>query len=139
MSSLFNKFISKLFAILIIVAFIIAFREKILTDSNTALAFGELLGTLPFAKAITDVICEILQYQYGIPIISSSTVISDILRLAVMACIQPAIVGVLSVIFLKVPEGDYRVREEYMEGAGYRAKEMILTVITTMLFVWESM
>lgn len=133
MSKLFDKFISKILAVIIIVLFIFGFREMILTDKNTADAFGALMGTLPFAKVIADVICKIMKYQYNIPVISTAGVISDFLRLAVMACIQPLAVGLLSVIFLRVPDGDYREKEKYMEGPAYRIKELILTVVTAPL------
>lgn len=130
MSTLFNKLISKLLAIMVIVLFVVGFREMILTDSNVSTAFGELMGVLPFAKLITDAICKVMKYQYTIPGISVSSVFTDFLRLAVMACIQPFLVGILSAIFLQIPNGDYYQREEYMDSLGYRSKEMLLTIIS---------
>ena len=105
----------------------------ILTDNNVSAAFGALMGTLPFAKQITDAICKVMKYQYTIPGISVSSVFTDFLRLAVMACIQPFLVRILSAVFLQVPNGDYYQREEYMDSLGYRSKEMILTIITAPL------
>lgn len=133
MSDLFNKVLSKLVAVIVIVLFVAAFRKMILTDSNVSTAFGALMGTLPFAKQITDVICKTMKYHYTVPSITAASVIADFLKLAVMACIQPLIVGALSLIFLKVPSGTYYEREEYMNGLSYRLKEMIITIISAPL------
>lgn len=132
-SKIVNNLVSKLFVLFVIVLFIVGFRNAILTDKDTGAAFGALMGTLPFAKTITDIVCKILGYQYEIPVITYSSVISDFLRLAVMALIQPLIVALLSVIFLRVPEGSIEKREAYMEGMGYKMKQMLLTIITAPL------
>lgn len=133
MSNLFNKMWSKLVAVIVIVLFVVAFREMILTDSDVSTAFGALMGTLPFAKQVTDIICKVMKYRYAIPPITSASIIADFLKLAVMASIQPLIVGLLSLIFLKVPSGTYYEREEYMDGLSYRLKEMIITIISAPL------
>jgi hypothetical protein len=132
MSAIFDKFITKLLAVIVVVLFVVGFRELILTDSNVSAAFGSLMGTLPFAKIIVDVICKIMKCQYQIPLVTTSKVISDLLRLAVMACLQP-LVGWISLLFLRVPAGNYRDREEYMNSLGYRLKDLIFTVITAPL------
>lgn len=133
MSSSISKFITKLIALVVIVVFIASFREMILTDKQVAAAFGGLLGTLPFAKVIVDAICKIMKYQYEIKVISSSGMISDFLRLAVMACIQPFVNAVLYSIFLQVPSGNLEIREKYMGSFGYRMKEMALKIFTAPL------
>lgn len=130
MSELFGKLISKLLAVVIIILFVIGFREMILTDSDAATAFGAIMGTLPFAKLIVDTLSRIMKFQNSIPIITSASLISDFLRLAVMACIQPLIVGIFSLLFLRVPAGSVDERETYMKGAGYKVKELLITVIT---------
>lgn len=133
MSSSVSKFITKLIALVVIVAFIASFRETILTDQQVSTAFGALLGTLPFAKVIVDAICKIMKYQYKGLVISVSGTISDFLRLAVMACIQPWVNRALAAIFLRVPEGSLDAREKYMKGFEYRMKEMVLKILTAPL------
>lgn len=133
MSNLFNKMWSKLLAVVVIVLFVIGFREMILTDSNVSTAFGALMGTLPFAKQVIDIICKVMKYQYAISSVTSTGLIGDFLKLAIMASIQPFIVGILSFLFLRVPSGTYYEREEYMNGTSYRIKEMIITIITAPL------
>ena len=133
MSSTFSKLVSKLIAILVIVMFIVGFKEMILTNEDVSTAFGALMGTLPFADSIVDVITKVMKYKHEIPIISTSSVVTDLLRLEVMACIEPFIVAIISMIFLKVPKGDYYEREQYMDGMGYRAKEMIVMILTAPL------
>ena len=134
MSKLFDKFLTKMLAVIVIIVFIIGFREMILTDDNTATAFGALMGMLPFAEVVTDVICKIMRYQYEIPVISTASVWTDLIRLALMACLQPIIVGLLTAMFLPLPAGmDSYEREVYMDSFRYRAKELLLTIISAPL------
>ena len=116
MSKLFDKFLTKMLAVIVIIVFIIGFREMILTDDNTATAFGALMGMLPFAEVVTDVICKILRYQYEIPVISTASVWTDLIRLALMACLQPIIVGLLTAMFLPLPAGDGQLRAGSLYG-----------------------
>ena len=134
MSKLFDNMLAKFFAVIVIILFIVGFREMILTDRNVSNAFGELMGILPFAEPIVNAACTILGYQYEIPIISTSSVLTDLIRLAFMACLQPIVIGILTRIFLPIPSGlDVYQQEEYMNRLGYRIKELILTVIFTPL------
>jgi hypothetical protein len=132
MSKLMDKLLYKILAIIIIVLFVVAFRELIITDKDFSTAFGALMGVLPFAKIISDVVCKILRYQYSIPLITTSSLLTDFIKLAFMAFIQPLIVGLFTALFLRIPSSytDYRDREEYMRSFGYRAKELVLTVLT---------
>ncbi|OUQ46895.1 hypothetical protein B5E64_02425 [Drancourtella sp. An12] len=132
MSKLIDKLLYKILAIIIIILFIVAFRELIVTDKDTSIAFGTLMGLLPFAKVISDVVCKILKYQYSIPLITTSSFLTDLIRLAFMAFIQPLVVGLFTAIFLRIPSSytDYHDREKYMETFGYRVKELMLTVLT---------
>lgn len=132
MSKLIDKLLYKILAIIIIVLFVVAFRELIITDRDTSTAFGALMGLLPFAKIISDVICKILKYQYSIPLITTSSLLTDFIKLAFMAFIQPLVVGLFTSLFLRIPSSytDYRDREEYMGTFGYRAKGLVLTVLT---------
>ncbi len=132
MSGIFNKFISKIVAVFIIILFIAGFRS-LLADKEFYTVFGALMGTLPFAKITTDIICNLLNYQNAVPIITGTSVFADILKLAVMACIQPFAVSVLAKIFLRLPAGSYREQEEYMDSATYKLKELVLTVFTAPL------
>lgn len=134
MSKLFDNMLAKFFAVIVIILFIVGFREMILTDRNVSNAFGELMGILPFAEPIVNAACTILGYQYEIPIISTSSVLTDLIRLTFMACLQPIVIGILTRIFLPIPSGlDVYQQEEYMNRLGYRIKELILTVIFTPL------
>lgn len=134
MSKLVDHLFSKILAVIIIVLFVFAFRENILTNSEASTAFGALMGTLPFAKVITDMVCKILGFQYSLPIISTASVMTDLIRLAFMACLQPIIIGLLTAIFLPVPAKlDYAGQEEYMKSFSYKGKELLLTIISAPL------
>lgn len=136
MSKSVDKLISKLFAVLIIVIFIAVFKDLIINDSGVSAAFGALMGVLPFAKQISDVICKLMKYQTSIPPFTPEKFIFDFLKLAIMASIQPLAVRWLSRLFLKVPKGSIEEQEEYMEGASFRIKELIIAVLTAPLIAF---
>ncbi|MCI5700920.1 MAG: hypothetical protein MR308_11180 [Lachnospiraceae bacterium] len=134
MSKLFDKFLAKILAIIVIILFVVAFREMILTDDDISTAFGSLMGMLPFAEDITDAVCKIMKCQYEIPVVTASSAMTDLIRLAFMACLQPIVGGLLTAIFLPLPKGmDAYEQEEYMDSFGYKVKELILTVISAPL------
>lgn len=127
MSELVGKTLAKLIAIVVIAGFVLGFREAVLTDKTLSAAFGGLMGAIPFAKLITDQVCRILKYGNSIPVISGTSVLADLLKLAVMALIQGPVIGFLTSIFLKVPSSG---QEDYMKSAGYSAKSMIFKIVT---------
>ena len=142
MSKLFDKLVSKILAVIVVVLFVAAFREMILTDSSTSTVFGALMGTLPFAKVIVDAVCKILKYRYEIPVLSASGTVNDLLRLAVMAFLQPIVMGPLTRIFLPIPRQNqilatslrsYEMAEAYMNSPRYRIKELLLKIISAPL------
>ena len=132
MSKLVDKLIYKILAIIVIVMFIAAFRELIITDKDVSTAFGAWMGILPFSKKISDMICKIMGYKYSIPLITTSSFITDLIRLAFMSALQPLVIGILSAIFLTLPSSikDYADREDYMNSLTYKVKELILTIVT---------
>lgn len=160
MSKIFDRFFAKIIALIVIIVFVVTFREMILTDTYTSAAFSSLMGTLPFSKMIVDVVNKILKYNYSIQSITVTSTIKDIFKLAIMACIQPLVVGLLTKIFLPLPKArnqillsgykQYESQEEYMNSAGYRIKSMIITILsapflavlsawlTSLLFSWAS-
>lgn len=131
MSNLFNKFIATLLSMLVIVLFIVGFREVILTDSATNAAFGALMGILPFVEPIAEIACKILKYPYALPVVSSTSIFSDFIRLSVMSILQPLVVGSLTSIFLALPsKSDWQASEKTMNTLSYRIKEMMIYVIS---------
>lgn len=133
MSGFLNKIWPKVIAVIIVVLLVIGFREMIYTDSNVSAFFGELMGTLPFSKKITDVICNLMKYRQTVPLITSATLIADFLKLAIMACIQPLVVGIFSWLFLKVPNGTAFEMEKQMSNISYRIGELFISVILSPL------
>ncbi len=133
MSGFFNKIWPKVITIIVIVLLAIGFKELIYTDTSVSAFFGELMGNLPFSKKIVEVICKIMKYQQSVPLITSSSLISDLLKLAIMACIQPLIVGLFSWIFLKVPNGSSFDMEKHMSKTSYRIGELFISVLLSPL------
>lgn len=129
MSGFFSKIWSKLIVLIIAILLIIGLRELIFTDSSIAAAFGALMGSLPFSKQITDVICRILKCQQSIPLITTSSLITDLIKLALMSVIQPIVVALFTRIFLKIPYGSSYDMEEHMNKFGYRIKELGISVL----------
>ena len=130
MSELIDKFLAKIITIVVVITMAVSFKSM-LADSEFYTAFGALMGSLPFAKLTTDTIVKLLKYNQALPAITVGSVLGDTLKLAVMACIQPIIMGILTRIFLRVPTGDWQVRKTYMKGLSYRIKELMLTVLVT--------
>lgn len=126
-----SKIFDKVIIVIVVILFVVGFREMILTDDMTGSAFGELIGMLPFAKELAEPISSILKCQYAVPIISNATVVESLLRLSIMACIQPLVMWTLTKIFLPLPEylkHSYDM-EAYMNSFSYKAKELLINII----------
>ena len=128
-----GKLVSKLFAVFMVILFIAVFRSMIINDPSVSAAFEGLISALPFAEPISEAVCKFLQISNTIKPITAFDLISDFLKLAVMAAIQPLCVSILTAMFLPVPDGDWYDREEYMDSMGYRMKEMLVTFLTAPL------
>ena len=136
MSKLFGSLMSKLVGLFVIILFVVAFKESILTDSNVSNAFGGLMEALPFSKIIVENICQIMKFNYEFPSMSATNFGTDIMKLLIMACIQPLFVSLLSTIFLRMPSSidiDTDTAETFMSRPGYKIKEMIVTIISAPL------
>lgn len=127
-----GRIFDKLIIVIIVILFVVGFRELILTDELVGTAFGELIGLLPFAKELVEPISSILKCQYEVPIISSTSIIGSMLRLTMMACIQPLVMWVLTKLFLPLPSylrHSYDM-EEYMNSFDYKLKELLLNILS---------
>jgi len=134
MSKLFGSLASKLIGLLVIVMFVIGFKESILTDANISNAFGGLMEALPFSNIIVENICRIMKFNYELPSVTVASVGTDIMKLLIMACIQPLFVSLLSMMFLRMPSSlGIDAAESFMSRPGYRIKEMIITIVTAPL------
>lgn len=132
MGDIFGKTVGKAFTIIVVAIVIIAAGESILTNDTTKDVFGELMGNLPFAKPIADVISNLMEINKNknIPLDDPSDIFRDMLMLLVMSCIRRPVMSILSRIFLRVPDSsDYVVIEEYMESFTYKMKETVLNVL----------
>ncbi len=138
MSKLLGGLWAKLLAVFVIVMFIIVFREMIITDDGISEAFKELMNALPFAKPISEVVCGFLEYKSNFPHFTSVSVISDLLKLAVMSILRPLVTRYLFRRFLFVPRRRFYEMEAQMSRVGYRVKEMLITLFATPLFALAS-
>lgn len=139
MKSLFDKAIYKIIVLILVVVAVVTFREMIYTDNTVSTFFSSLIGEIPFAKMISDNVCKVLKMKNALPIMNYSSVMSDLLRLAIMACIQPVVIGLLTKIFLPVPQcrnqiiigafKPYELREDYMNSLSYKIKELLLNIV----------
>lgn len=138
-----GKFAYKMVVIITVILVIVGFRELIYTDSTVGAFFSTLIGQIPFAKLISDNVCKVLKFKQNIPIISTVSVMSDLLRLAIMALIQPVVMGFLTKIFLPVRRhtnqillttyAEYEMQEKYMNSFSYKIKELALNIIAAPL------
>lgn len=131
MSGILNKVFDKIVIIIVAALFIVGFREMILTEDLVGETFAELIGLLPFAEDIAEPIMTWFKCTYDVPIVSDGNVVTAILRLIIMACIQPLPIGILTTCFLSIPAGLKRSyeMEAYMNSFGYRAKELLINII----------
>ena len=96
------------------------------------------MGNLPFGENLADMACKLLRYERGlVPVVSGESVMQDILKLMVMACIQGPCVALLTMIFLPIPRDKFQ-RESYMERTGYRIKETLVSIISVPLLALAS-
>ncbi|MBQ4606205.1 MAG: hypothetical protein IJB15_05840 [Clostridia bacterium] len=140
MSKAFDTFIIKLIAVVVILSFVTYFGEAILTDSTTKDALFAMMEALPFAKLITRILCNTLKLQYNIPLMTASSVLFDICKLTIMACLQPIAGRLVTRFILGSPNtgGMSRTQsilamENYTSRFGYRLKSVLVTVLLTPL------
>ena len=134
MSEFFGSAVSKLIAVFAIVMFVLMFRESILTDASVSAAFGGLMETLPFANLIVGHICKVMEFNYQIPDITAASIGTDIMKLLVMACLQPLFGRVMSMLFLRMPLSlGIDAAESFMKRPGYVIKEMLISIVTAPL------
>ncbi len=125
---------------LIIVAIVIGVRDAIITDQALSAWFGELLGELPFANAVAEPVMKALGFRTSVPFVTGKSFMSELLKLAVMACLQPLVLGIAFSIFLPMPRvprnqilatplPSWYGAEEYTETIGYKIKKLLLSLV----------
>ena len=77
MSKLFGSLMSKLIGLLVVLLFVVSFKESILTDTNVSNAFGGLMKALPFSNLIVENICRIMKFNYKLPTTTFTSVGTD--------------------------------------------------------------
>lgn len=131
---MFSKIFDKITIVIVALLLIMGFRELVLTDTAVSRFFAELIGMLPFAKQISYPIIAILKCEHSVPIISSIGVTESILRLVVMAFLQPLITGTLYRVFLPLPShSPFFDLEAYMSSTGYRVKAFFINILSAPL------
>lgn len=130
-----SKILTKLITVFIVFLFIVELKSMIINDSTISDAFKGLMSTLPFAEPFSEIVCNILGYKNGKPLLSESGFVADSAKLMVMSFIQPMLTAVCSLLFLRIPRGITGIyeREGYMNRFGYRLKEMLIRIITAPL------
>lgn len=129
MSVLFGKYAEKAITIILVLFVIFAAAKTLLTDNSTNVFFAELMGNLPFSQPITDIIANVMNTE-NIPLVNSSNFLQDMFVLIAMSCIRRPVMNIISGIFIKVPVNlDYAAVQEYMNGAVYKTKKIIMTVL----------
>ena len=127
-----SKIWTKLISVFIVIFFIVGFRSMIISDTTVSAVFRGLMSSLPFAEPFSDIVCKVLGYQNGQPLVSAAGFVEDAAKLMVMSFIQPTFTVICSLLFLRIPKGitDIYDKESYMDKFGYRLKEMLIKIIT---------
>ena len=131
MSKLIDKFLGKVVTVSIVIMVIAIFRGKIINNDAVGEFFGSLMEQLPFAKIISDVICNIMGYKQNIPLFTPSWIVTDLIRLAFMAFLYQvlAIPIELFTYLFNMPKNK-REKEEYKDTAGYKVRRFLADIMT---------
>lgn len=132
MSKLLDKILGKVVTVSIVIMVIAVFRGEIINNDTVGEFFGSLMEQLPFAKIISDVICNIMGYKQNIPLFTPSWIVTDLIRLAFMAFLYQVLaipIELFTYLFIRMPS-DKREKEEYKNTAGYKVRRFLADIIT---------
>jgi|GEM_PF-2060678 membrane protein len=131
MSKLIDKFLGKVVTVSIVIMVIAVFRGKIINNDTVGEFFGGLMEQLPFAKIISDVICNIMGYKQNIPLFTPSWIVTDLIRLAFMAFLyQVLAIPIELFTYLFILPKNKREKEEYKDTAGYKVRRFLADIMT---------
>ncbi len=131
MSKLIDKFLGKLVTVSIVIMVIAVFRGEIINNDTVGEFFGSLMEQLPFAKIISDVICNIMGYKQNIPLFTPSWIVTDLIRLAFMAFLyQVLAIPIELFTYLFIMPKNKREKEEYKDTAGYKVRRFLADIMT---------
>lgn len=129
MSGIFNKLFTKILIGIVVLLLIVGFGSAITEDGKED-AFDAAVEELPFAGPISKVIIGFMKLDKGEALVSADSILTDALKILVMALVHAPIVRFLSLAFAKVPGDTAYEREQYMETLTYRIKELCIMVLT---------
>lgn len=131
MSKLLDKIWGKVVTVSIVIMVIAIFRGKIISNDAVGEFFGSLMEQLPFAKIISDVICNIMGYKQNIPLFTPSWIVTDLIRLAFMAFLyQVLAIPIELFTYLFIMPKNKREKEEYKDTAGYKVRRFLADIMT---------
>ena len=145
MSSSIHKAFSKFILFLVMVIIFVAFWRQIATNDTAGKLFGEIMNNLPFSKQISDTICSVMGWKLNPSSLTQSDVwgndvsqkhfLTELTKLAVLACLQPVAGRLLARWFLRLPDDlkNWEEQEEYMDSGVYRAKEFLVSLLSAPL------
>lgn len=129
MSGIFNKLFTKILIGIVVLLLIVGFGSAITEDGKED-AFDAAVEELPFAGPISKVIVGFMKLDKGEALVSADSILTDVLKILVIALVRGPIVRFLFLTFAKVPGNTVDEREQYMETLTYRIKELCIMVLT---------
>lgn len=131
MSKLLDKILGKVVTVSIVIMVIAVFRGEIINNDTVGEFFGSLMEQLPFAKIISDVICNIMGYKQNIPLFTPSWIVTDLIRLAFMAFLyQVLAIPIELFTYLFILPKKKREKEEYKDTAEYKVRRFLADIMT---------
>ena len=135
--NLFDKIFGKVMAVFVVIVVLVSVRSMILADSDMNLLVSNLLSMLPFSRFVYDTLQGFLKINIGLPINTVGGFFINLMRLAVLAVIQPAATRLLQTLLIPLPPLSNREAvEDYMSSIGYRLKSLLITILTAPVLSW---
>lgn len=140
MSKIFNKFLEKAFALIIILLLIVGGLDMLHQDGTFRYKiFNAALGNFPFIELMVSWVVKIIKYTGELPAFPEKNILEDWLKLITMSIINPVVFGWFSLLFLRVPNVRNQIlvgieplsayQERALNNPAYRMKKFIFSVL----------
>ena len=130
-----KKIIEATASLFILVVCVSAFIHMIKTGTEAPEAIKLMLDDLPFAEEIVEIIEKYLGFRSGISPIAKERIVSELLKLSIMAILQPLAVKGLSNIFFRSPLFS---EDSHSNRRSYRFKEIIVMILSAPYIAYGS-
>lgn len=128
-----SKLMKCMLLVFVAVLFIIGLRDVFLSDSEFRNSVEKVIGSLPFADQLKSLVCKILGEKANENALSQASVIEDLVKISILAVLQPAVCKALNLIIRPMPSYmSLEDQERRMDLMGYKFKGVIISMISVL-------